>query len=403
MLKQPSGQVKLTNIALMKYKVGNKKFEIACYRNKAIDYRKGIETDLDEVLQSVVIYSNAQQGHQASKEELEKYFPGMKFKDIMKMILEKGEIQITDKEREHQIDVMSKDIANIIAEKCCHPDSKRAFALESIKAAMKKIHFPVRLDQNAKKQASDCTKILQEKFVLARAEMKVQLNIAKDKKESLVKELQEIQVVVKEEFTEGEKSHLICLIEPSKYRSIEDILKNKLQDGSMEILNQYVTNKEVTDIEKAGTVNLQLREGVKLEEYKEEEDSDDASAIATKSNRKGTTSKKGKGKHKEEVKEEIKKEIPTEDTKNLVIKEENADVKIAVENVKEKVSEEKKFKCGSCTDAVFNSNQEFRSHFKTEWHNFNLKRKMEKKTLPVTEEEFRSLQFDKEFDKKISK
>jgi ribosome maturation protein Sdo1 len=60
-------------------------------------------------------------------------------------------LQITDKERENQNDILFKDVANIIAEKCCHPDSKRPFSVDSIKAAMKNIHFSAKIDQSAKK------------------------------------------------------------------------------------------------------------------------------------------------------------------------------------------------------------------------------------------------------------
>jgi len=73
---------------------------------------------------------------------------------------------------------MFKDVANIIAEKCCHPESKRPFSLESIKAALKAIHFSPKLDQPAKKQASDCIKKLQSKFYIARAEMKIKLTVS---------------------------------------------------------------------------------------------------------------------------------------------------------------------------------------------------------------------------------
>ena len=37
-------------------------------------------------------------------------------------------------------------------------------------------------------------------------------------------------------------------------------------------------------------------------------------------------------------------------------------------------------KCLSCKHALFANNGEFRTHFKSEWHNFNLKRKIEVKT-----------------------
>lgn len=45
-VNQPVGIVQMTNIAIIKYKTNNKKFEIACYKNKAINWRNGVEKDL---------------------------------------------------------------------------------------------------------------------------------------------------------------------------------------------------------------------------------------------------------------------------------------------------------------------------------------------------------------------
>lgn len=50
MLKQPVGIVKLTNVAVIRYKTKGKNFEIACYKNKVIDWRNGIENNISEVL-----------------------------------------------------------------------------------------------------------------------------------------------------------------------------------------------------------------------------------------------------------------------------------------------------------------------------------------------------------------
>lgn len=46
MLKQPSTIVKMTNVAFIKYRMNNKTFEIACYRNKAVNWRNGLENDI---------------------------------------------------------------------------------------------------------------------------------------------------------------------------------------------------------------------------------------------------------------------------------------------------------------------------------------------------------------------
>lgn len=37
---------------------GGKRFEIACYKNKVLNWRNGVEKDLDEVLQTETVFSN---------------------------------------------------------------------------------------------------------------------------------------------------------------------------------------------------------------------------------------------------------------------------------------------------------------------------------------------------------
>jgi len=87
-------------VAFVKYKINKKVFEIACYKNKAINWRNGVEKDLSEVLQTDEIYLNATQGLIANKNDLHAYFPKLEKDEIIKMILEKGDLQIGEKERD---------------------------------------------------------------------------------------------------------------------------------------------------------------------------------------------------------------------------------------------------------------------------------------------------------------
>lgn len=64
--KQPVGQVKLTNVAIIKLKKGGNKFELACYKNKIINWRNKQETNLSEVLQIEQIFTNVSKGHIAN-------------------------------------------------------------------------------------------------------------------------------------------------------------------------------------------------------------------------------------------------------------------------------------------------------------------------------------------------
>ena len=75
MLKQPDTKVKQTNVAYIRYRINNKMFEVACYRNKAVNWRNGLEEDIAEVLQIEEIYENASHGTLAKKADLNKFFP----------------------------------------------------------------------------------------------------------------------------------------------------------------------------------------------------------------------------------------------------------------------------------------------------------------------------------------
>lgn len=122
----------MTNVATIKYKVSGKIFQIACYRNKAINWRNGIEDDLDEVLQYNEIYTNVSKGDVCSAKDLAKYFPTKEKNEIVRTILDKGDLQITDKEREAQLQFVAREIVSILTEKCVHSVSKRPIASASI-------------------------------------------------------------------------------------------------------------------------------------------------------------------------------------------------------------------------------------------------------------------------------
>lgn len=55
---QPVGKVIMTNIAVVRLKKNGKRFEVACYKNKVLNWRNGVETDIGEVLQIMRVYEN---------------------------------------------------------------------------------------------------------------------------------------------------------------------------------------------------------------------------------------------------------------------------------------------------------------------------------------------------------
>ena len=61
-INTPTNQKLLTNVAVVRHKKNGKRFEIACYKNKVLSWRQGIEKDIDEVLQSHTVFINVSKG-----------------------------------------------------------------------------------------------------------------------------------------------------------------------------------------------------------------------------------------------------------------------------------------------------------------------------------------------------
>lgn len=164
-IQQPANQIKLTNVSLVRYKKGKKRFELACYKNKLLEYRSGTETDLDNVLQVPTIFLNASKGETAPNAELVKAWPlperdavkssgskgGKKgkgksadegddeksWKDaIIEEILKKGEIQVNANERKELLDRMEREIVEEVAQRLVDPQTKRVYTTGMIKKGL---------------------------------------------------------------------------------------------------------------------------------------------------------------------------------------------------------------------------------------------------------------------------
>ena len=98
-LGTPINQVRLTNVAYVRLRKNNKRFEIACYRNKVLNYRTKIETDLSEVLQIDSVFTNVSKGLLASAKDLMEAFGTSDTKTVCRIILERGELQVSEEER----------------------------------------------------------------------------------------------------------------------------------------------------------------------------------------------------------------------------------------------------------------------------------------------------------------
>ncbi len=94
----------------------------------------------------------------AKRDDLVKAFGADKGSDqtaVCKEILAKGDLQVSEKERQAQQEALFRDVATTVADKCVNPESKRPYPVSMIEKSMKECHIAVKPNQSAKQQALD--------------------------------------------------------------------------------------------------------------------------------------------------------------------------------------------------------------------------------------------------------
>lgn len=248
-IKTPTNQKVLTNVAVVRLKKCGKRFEIACYKNKVVNWRNKTEKDIDEVLQTQTVFSNVSKGQVAKKNELTEAFGTENMLEVCKMILEKGDLQVSDKERAAASDSAFKEISQLIASMVVNPETKRPIPPSAIDKALHEVHFALRPGRSTKQQALEVLPKLRETMKIERAKMRIRVHVP-------TKEARAVQTKLKAAFNEVEVENwdeegleLVGLIEPGSFREIDTIVRNDTKgSASLEILSLKDVNDEELDI-----------------------------------------------------------------------------------------------------------------------------------------------------------
>ena len=84
------------------------RFEVAAYKNKVLNFRQHIEKDINEVLQTNSVFTNVSKALLAKGEDLRSAFGTDDQLACALIILEKGELEVSDKERAQQYEALFK-------------------------------------------------------------------------------------------------------------------------------------------------------------------------------------------------------------------------------------------------------------------------------------------------------
>lgn len=142
--------------------------------------------------------------------------------------MKKGELQVSEKERNAELSNLWRDIATQVATRCVDPSSKRPYTVGVIERAMTEVHYSVKTAKSAKSQSNDVIKLLQnlKTLPIERTRMRIRIVMpakeGKKLKEKVVSHLEKV-----EEENWDEDWELIATIDPGALKVLNELLETE--------------------------------------------------------------------------------------------------------------------------------------------------------------------------------
>jgi ribosome maturation protein SDO1 len=202
------------------------------------------EKDIDEVLQTMAIFSNVSKGVLAKREDLLEAFGTDDESAICLKILAEGELQVSDKERKVELDTLFRDVASILSEKCVNSETNRPYTISMLERALRDVHFSVDPKRPAKAQALEALPLLRHRFPIERARMRLKMLIPLDSADELNTLLSAKAAVMEERDLVGNLLSVVCLIDPGAFRAIHALVQGAGGGGRVEVLALAATTED---------------------------------------------------------------------------------------------------------------------------------------------------------------
>lgn len=194
------------------------------------------------------VFLNVSKGQVASKDELNKAFGTTDVSEVLQevcvsmlilmQILKKGELQVGEKERTHELTNLWREIATQVSQKCVEPSSQKPYPVSMIEKAMKDAHFSVKPGKSAKSQTLEVIRLLQAKNTIAIERAQMRISVAMPSKEGKRLKDKVVPLFMKvEEEDWSDMWEIVGTIDPGALRVINAIFDEEVKgEGGVETL-----------------------------------------------------------------------------------------------------------------------------------------------------------------------
>ncbi|GBE56645.1 MAG TPA: ribosome assembly factor SBDS [Euryarchaeota archaeon] len=152
--------VSLDDAVIARLESHGSSFEILVDPDLALDLKKGKEVDISEVLASEEIFKDSAKGDRASPEHIKEVLGTEDIFEAAKVIIRKGDLQLTTEQRKKILEDRRKQVISIIARNAINPQTKLPHPPARIERAMEEARVRIDIFKPAEEQVPDVLKVL---------------------------------------------------------------------------------------------------------------------------------------------------------------------------------------------------------------------------------------------------
>ena len=167
----------MADITVVRYSFEGEKFEILVKPDPALDYRLGRKKEISSVLVSDEIYSDSGKGTKPSMEKLLNAFKTEDASEIAKIILQKGDLNLTTDQRRKMIDEKRRQIIGFIAKTYVDPRTHFPHPALRIEQAMKDGRISIDPQRSVDEQVKDIVEKLRSIIALKSESLRLEILI----------------------------------------------------------------------------------------------------------------------------------------------------------------------------------------------------------------------------------
>ncbi len=142
-------------LTLSRIEIGGNKYEVIVDPYKAYEYKKGRLKDINEVLKFEEIFKDARKGERPTKKDLLKDFKTSDVREIAKIIVKNGRLQLTTRQRKEMIEANTKRIITYISKNFLDPRTGKPHPPQRIELALREASVPIDPFENYLVQAQE--------------------------------------------------------------------------------------------------------------------------------------------------------------------------------------------------------------------------------------------------------